>query len=111
MAELPHLEDIYYDYEDRDVQILSINAIDREGKVESDAELFQLLYPVLVGRDSDIVSQYKIRGLPRLFIIDREGKVVLYKKFAPYEDIAEILDARLSKEDTPSETDSGEVKK
>ena len=36
---------------------------------------------------------------------------ILYKKFAPYEDIAEILDARLSKEDTPSETDSGEVKK
>ena len=107
MAALPHLEDIYYDYEDRDVQILSINVIDREGKVESDAELFQLPYPVLVGRESKIVSDYKIRGLPRLFIIDKGGKVVLYKKFAPYEDIAEVLDARLPKEESPDKEGSG----
>ena len=72
-----------------------MNAINRSGKVASDAKRFKIAYPVLVGRGSDIVKNYKIKSLPRLVIIDMEGKVALYKKFAKAEEIKTVLDTLL----------------
>ena len=63
--------------------------------MKSDAKRFKLTYPVLVGRGSDIVKTYEIKSLPRLVIIDMEGKVALYKKFAKAEEIKSILDGLL----------------
>jgi peroxiredoxin len=91
-AEFPHLATIQKDYADRGVQILSINPIDQKGKVESDARRYTLPYPVLVGRDSRIVEQYKISGLPRLVVIGPDGKVVFYAKFAKADAIKALLD-------------------
>jgi hypothetical protein len=48
-----------------------------------------------VGRGSDIVKIYEIMSLPRLVIIDMEGKVALNKKFAKAEEIKRILDTLL----------------
>lgn len=93
------------DYDDRRVQILSVNPINREGKVESDAKRYKLPFPVLVGRDTDIVKDYRIKGLPRIIIIDIKGQLAFYEKFAPAEEIQEILDSLL--EEVPSESSQG----
>ena len=84
------------------MQILSVNPINRQGKVEADAKKYKLPFPVLVGRDTDIVRDYRIKGLPRIIIIDIQGQIAFYEKFAPAEEIQEILDSLLEK--VPSES-------
>ncbi len=77
------------------MQILSVNPIDQRGKVEADAKRYKLPYPVLVGRDSKIVEDYKVTGLPRLVIIGEDGNVAFFEKFAKAEEIRKVLDALL----------------
>ena len=83
------------DNKEKPIQILSINPINRHGKVESDAKRFKLPYPVLVGRNSDIVKDYGVKSLPRLIIIDKEGKIASFEKYLKAEDIQKILDPLL----------------
>ncbi len=100
MAEFPHLLDLYDEYQELPIQILSINPINRNGKVKSDAQRFELPFPVLVGRGSDILKTYVLKGLPRIVIIDAKGKVVAYEKFLEYEDIKKSIDALISQLET-----------
>ena len=95
MAEFPHLMDIYDKYSKEDIEILSINTINRAGKVKSDAQRFDLPFTVLIGRDSDVGKNYKITRLPLLIIVDKSGKIVLKKKFAAYVEISKKLDVLL----------------
>ena len=72
-----------------------MNAINRDGNVAADAKRFKLPYPVLVGRNSDIVKNYKLKSLPQLVIIDLEGKVALFEKFVKADEIKALLDTLL----------------
>jgi len=54
-----------------------------------------LPYPVLSGRNSKIADEYKIASLPRLVIVDRDGRVAFYKSFAKADEIERILDGLL----------------
>ena len=65
----------------KNVTILSINPIDMEGKVASDAKSFKLPYTVLVGRDSDVIEKYKITKLPRLVIVKKDGVIAVTERF------------------------------
>ncbi len=62
-----------------------------QGRVESDAKSFGLPYTVLTGRDSDIVSVFKIEKLPRILIIRRDGVITFADKFASYDKLTEEL--------------------
>ena len=62
------------------------------GRVERDAESFGLPYTVLVGRDSDIISLYRIEKLPRILIVRRDGVIAFAEKFASYSRLSEELE-------------------
>jgi len=49
-------------------------------------------YSVLIGRGSNIARSYKIRNLPRLFIINKEGYIDTEERFLLYDDIKEVVD-------------------
>ena len=91
-AEFPHLKKIFEENKSRDIEIISIDPIDKEGKVKSDAEYFELPYPVLIGRDSNIIENYNLIKLPWLLILDKTGKIIFSEKFAKYEKIKEELE-------------------
>jgi len=59
-------------------------------------------YTVLLGREKNITSDYKIKKLPHLFIIDRKGVIHTSKRFLKADKIREVLD-RLLRE--PEEAD------
>jgi len=84
-------------YPDSLVQILSVNPVNREGKIEADAKNYKLNYPVLIGRDSQIVKDYQIQALPLLILIDTEGTIVFIEKFVPFEKIQEAIDPLIQK--------------
>ena len=74
-----------------------MNSINRAGRVESEAKRYELPFPVLVGRGSDIVKDYKLKALPRLVIVDFDGNVAFYDLYAEADEISEILDSILEK--------------
>lgn len=72
--------------------ILSINPIDMAGRVQADAKYYKLPYDVLIGRDSDIISEYQIIKLPRLVIIRSDGKIAFTERYVTYEKLKEEID-------------------
>ena len=53
-------------------------------------------YTVLVGRGKNLTSEYKIKKLPHLFILDPEGIIHTSKRFLKKEKIMEALDELLA---------------
>ena len=80
VAELPGFQQVYSEFEDRDVIFLAVNA-DRENISEianfMDETLgFNLTFPVLLDNDSTINHLFNIFGLPTTIIIDPSGAIV-----------------------------------
>jgi L-asparaginase/Glu-tRNA(Gln) amidotransferase subunit D len=68
------------------------------GRVEADAESFELPYEVLVARDADVIDTYQIVKLPRIIVIARGGTISYTQRYAPYETLKEEVNrARATK--------------
>jgi hypothetical protein len=62
-----------------------VNPINKAGRVRSDAEYYELPYDVLIGADSEVISDYQIIKLPRLIIVGKDGKIRLTESFVAYD--------------------------
>lgn len=76
---LPRLNSLYEKYRDQGLQIIGINSIDTKKTLEYFKERHRINYPLLVG-SLDVNNAYKVNGYPELFLIDREGKILLHPK-------------------------------
>lgn len=77
---VPHLVELQEKYGDQGLQIVGIS-LDHRGRrvVEPFAKRFKVNYKILVGDYRQVVEDYGgIFGIPTLFVIDREGKVVAH---------------------------------
>lgn len=77
--------------------------------MESDANTFEIPFPVLIGRDSDIIRLFGLSRLPQIYVIDIKGTVVFHDRFAEYETLVEIIQPLL--EAMPHEEDNGSAEK
>ncbi|HYA26986.1 MAG TPA: TlpA disulfide reductase family protein [Thermodesulfovibrionales bacterium] len=81
---VPELNGIYKKYKGKNFELLGI-AIDKGKNAPSEVSEFVkkhvVIYPVLVD-DKDVNSAYEVSGIPAMFVIDKEGKVV--KSLAGY---------------------------
>ncbi|MGL5730279.1 MAG: TlpA family protein disulfide reductase [Bacteroidales bacterium] len=81
-AEMPHLEKIARDMEDKDIQFISLSLDTGEGLIQAwkdfiakkGDETLNLNLPG--GFRSPIVKEYLIKGVPRILIVDKEGRIV-----------------------------------
>jgi hypothetical protein len=60
--------------------------------VKYDAKHFKLPFPVLIGTKSKIVLDYRLTRLPMLIIVDPNGKILFYDRFASDEEMKEVID-------------------
>ncbi|HKB80393.1 MAG TPA: TlpA disulfide reductase family protein [Thermoanaerobaculia bacterium] len=75
-AEIPRLIDLQTKYRNRGVQIIGISLDDDAGAVRDFQREFKMNYPVVIG-DAALAKQYGgILGLPVLFVIGRDGRIV-----------------------------------
>lgn len=81
-AEMPHLERIAREMEDKNIQFISLS-LDPEGTMyeswkefiaKKGDETLNLNLPG--GFRSPIVKEYLIKGVPRILIVDKEGRIV-----------------------------------
>jgi len=77
--EMPSIQEAYEKYKDKDVIILAVDVLAAE-KIKMD-EVNKFLddkgytFPVLYDVDGSTSVQYKVRGFPTTYIIDKEGNI------------------------------------
>ena len=88
-AEAPHLEQLYKDYRDKNVQVLLIDVKEDQALVERLLSKFNFTFPVLLDSNGSVASRYAPEGvLPDLardevplasnLILDKQGKIRFY---------------------------------
>ena len=87
------------------VVILSINVINVKGQARAEVKRYKMDYTVLSGRGKKITSHYKVKKLPHLFIIDKNGVIRSSKRFLPGNDIKKVLNNLLN--ETKNEEQKG----
>jgi peroxiredoxin len=60
----------------RSLQILALDFMESEKKVNAFIKRKQVAYPVLLDRRGRVARKYKVVGIPMYILIDRNGKVV-----------------------------------
>ncbi len=59
-----------------DFEILAVS-IDEDPKAAADfATAMKLNFPILVDPDQKIANAYQVEGIPTMFVIDKDGKVI-----------------------------------
>ena len=90
LVAMPLLEDFWQDYQDRDVVVLSMNMMERRrqdvpGYIAEHGYTFRVVY----GEDQ-LRSDYGIRGIPHMVVIDKEG-IIRYKNIGYSPKLEETL--------------------
>ncbi len=73
--EIPDFVQLYKEYRGRGLEIIGVS-LDKgkEERVKAFAKEFGIEYPIVVG-DIQVARRWLVQGIPRTFIIDREGKI------------------------------------
>lgn len=74
--EFPYINNQYKQYKDQGVQVLAVNVGESDLAVEKFANRYQLEFPIVIDKDSQVMNAYGINPLPITFLIDKEGTVV-----------------------------------
>jgi peroxiredoxin len=94
---MPHIQRIYEKYKDKDVVVLGINTREsQEGKVEPFLKEHKITYRTLVDNDGKVAKQYRVRGIPALFLIDMEGRIQ-FKHTGFRENLFDVLSGEIEK--------------
>lgn len=100
-AEIPHLKKLEEEMKGTDVQVVSISvdeAADKEKwvKMVKDDHLGGL--QLFASGWGDLAQYYKIKGIPRFMVFDREGKIVTVDSPRPSDPkLKELLEKTLAK--------------
>lgn len=73
--EMPALNQAHNKYKDRGVQVLAVNIGESDVTVNRFVEQYQLSFPILMDKQSEITALYEIGPIPTTFFIDGEGVV------------------------------------
>lgn len=73
-TEAPALEKVYENYKDKGVLFIGIAIQDKEANVRGYVKEFGIRFPVGIDSAGNIAEAYKIYGIPKTFIIDKDGR-------------------------------------
>jgi thiol-disulfide isomerase/thioredoxin len=76
-AELPHLEQVYQDYQKKGVKVFAINVDAEKSRVPAFVAEHNLTMPVLLDDQTTNVSggKYKVQAIPVTVVIGKDGKI------------------------------------
>lgn len=66
-------------------------------RAASTARKLGLPFDVLIGRDSRILTDYRIIKLPRVLMIGKKGSIVFTERFASYETLKREIQRTIKK--------------
>jgi peroxiredoxin len=95
-ASIPGIEKIHQSYKGKGLVVLAVSMDEGEwSSVKAFMKDYGITYSVLKGTE-DVAVQYRVRTIPLLFILDREGKIAKrYPGFSIEEDLENDIKAIL----------------
>lgn len=79
--EMPFMESLYPNYQD-DIEIVAVNLDDNELVIHRFLDNYELTFPVVHDKTSEVMDEYNIGPIPSTFFIDENGVIVEYVKGA-----------------------------
>lgn len=76
--EMPYMDNQYKQFKDKGVQVLAVNVGESDLAVTKFIDKHNLSFPVVIDKDGQVQTAYKIGPLPATYMIDKDGKVVKY---------------------------------
>lgn len=73
--ELPLIEKLHREYKDKGLVVLGINDEDKEA-VEKFVKENKLTFPTLLDKGGKAAQAYKVQAIPRVLLIDKQGKII-----------------------------------
>jgi len=95
-AEMPDLEKIYRDYQEKGLVVLVVNLGEDPAKIKDYIAANDFTFPVVLDQELTVAGTYKVSAIPASFIINEDG-IILGKHLGPidYEQMAALLDKLL----------------
>lgn len=90
MKEIPQLQEISKEFRRQNLKIFLINLKEDLAPVRKFCYEKKIHLPVLLDKYGVVAGKYQVTSLPRLFVINREGKIIWYTT-GYQEDFAEAL--------------------
>ena len=85
--EIPQLEAIYRKYRSKNFEAVGINLREDRGSVQIFAKKNKISFTILLDQKGDAGALYKVKYIPRIFILDRSGQIKYSSLYLPAEDI------------------------
>jgi cytochrome c biogenesis protein CcmG/thiol:disulfide interchange protein DsbE len=75
--EMPAMQQIYQDYQDRGFTILAVNAANQDSRADAEAFVQEmgLTFPILFDQNGQVSELYQVRALPSSFFILPDGTI------------------------------------
>jgi peroxiredoxin len=73
--EAPALQAAYLTYQKKGVAFIGVAVQDSEKKIRKFVDEFGITFPIAFDRKSEVVDVYNLYGIPKTFILDREGRL------------------------------------
>ena len=74
-AEMPAIHEFYQLHQNDGFVVLAINSQEDAATVQRFINAQGFTFPVLLDTQASVLNQYKVRGLPTSFVIDRDGVI------------------------------------
>ncbi|QUL53501.1 redoxin domain-containing protein [Paenibacillus tritici] len=78
IAEMPHLQSFYSDYQDEGLELIAINLTESEAKQEDIHQFidkYQLTFPIVFDKGSEVADLYQVTTIPTTFILNSKGEI------------------------------------
>lgn len=76
VAELPRIKRLFDKYSKSGLIMVNVNIMETRTKAESFAKKHHLPYPTLLDEKGDVSGIFRVRGVPSLVLINKQGQVV-----------------------------------
>ena len=78
VEEMPALQNLYSKAEGLGLEVVAVAVSDAEDAVSKFREANNLTFPILLDPEGEVRDQYKVQGFPESFIIDKNGRLILF---------------------------------
>jgi len=85
--EMPKLESICERYKASKFEVLAVNIKENANSVRAFADDNKLSFPVLLDSKGGVANTFKVRYIPRIFILSKAGEIVFTSHYLQAEDL------------------------
>ena len=78
-AEIPHFKSLYASYAQQGLEIVNIDIQESKEKVAKFVAKNELPYRTLLDEDGMVSGVYKVRGVPTMILVDKNGMIVCHQ--------------------------------